>query len=227
MSVQNTSGLNDYPVPIGSVFAYAGDLKAENFEFGQRGSKWLVCDGQAWRQDWFPELYAVIGNIWRPAFDPNPVFYLPNLSPKTSPAEGSRVGLYISAVDDNVGVSSANIGNTGTATLNFPIAVNNLPDFTLSETRGAGDTLQGTWTDTSPYQVLLVDNTGAEATTNGEYDNICLPKGSGSAQGIVATQSQPVWTLPNPAQTNVNSVLALTTLKPPRYEMVYLIKANN
>jgi hypothetical protein len=224
MSAQNSIGYNSYPLPLGAVFAYSGDLTT--LDIGKRGSKWLLCDGGAWRQDWFPELFAVIGNIWRPAFDPNPVFYLPNLYPKTSPAEGSRVGLYISAVDDNVGVSSANTGNTGTATIDFPIALNNLPDFTLSETRGAGDTLQGVWSDSNARPILLVDNTGASATTKSEYNQTCLPRGAGSTEAKITITTDAQWSLPNAAQENVDTILTLTALKPPRYEMHYLIKAN-
>jgi len=215
MSVQNSSGLADYPVPVGTIFPYCGAVSTIS-------SKFRVCDGANIPKADFPNLYEMLGDFWTSVSDltdfPNN-FSIPNLT-----------SFYPSPVATNVGLQPTNpsVGNTGTATIDFPIAVSNLPPFTLSETTGTGDTLQGTWTDLSPNlgagvePIFVVDRTGASATpSNGPLP---LPVNSAALQAQVQTTTDAEWSHDNPAQTNVDTTLTLTSLKPPRYEMIFLIK---
>lgn len=55
--------------PIGSVVAYAGDLSGANEGMGAphtplEASGWMLCDGRALRSQDYPQLYAVIGNLY-------------------------------------------------------------------------------------------------------------------------------------------------------------------
>lgn len=56
MSVKSTQGFNDFPVPIGSVIAYAGGIDA-----GRLPTNYLVCDGTSFTETEYPELFSVIG----------------------------------------------------------------------------------------------------------------------------------------------------------------------
>ena len=56
MSVKSTQGFNDFPVPVGSVIAYAGGINA-----GRMPMNYLVCDGTSYQETEFPELFSVIG----------------------------------------------------------------------------------------------------------------------------------------------------------------------
>jgi microcystin-dependent protein len=56
MSVKSTDGFNGFPIPIGSVLAYAGSL-----EDGLFPPLFKVCDGTNLLESEYPELFSVIG----------------------------------------------------------------------------------------------------------------------------------------------------------------------
>ena len=59
MSVKSTQGFNDFPVPVGSIIAYAGATDGDRMP-----KNYLVCDGTSYQETQFPELFRVIGIIF-------------------------------------------------------------------------------------------------------------------------------------------------------------------
>lgn len=56
MSAKNTDGFNGFPIPVGTVFSYAGSVDEDKFPQG-----YLICDGAEYEQADYPELFRVIG----------------------------------------------------------------------------------------------------------------------------------------------------------------------
>ena len=54
MSVQNQTGFLGFPVPIGVIFPFAGLEVPETY---------LVCDGSAFDQNKYPDLFRLLGNV--------------------------------------------------------------------------------------------------------------------------------------------------------------------
>lgn len=53
MSVSNQQGFLGFPIPIGTILPYAGVVLPETY---------LVCNGQTFNANEYPELYRVLGN---------------------------------------------------------------------------------------------------------------------------------------------------------------------
>lgn len=59
MSVSNSLGYQGFPIPVGSVLPYAGQITP---------SGWLICDGTTYSTNDYPALFGVIGNKYGSSF---------------------------------------------------------------------------------------------------------------------------------------------------------------
>ena len=59
MSVSNSLGYQGFPIPVGSVLPYAGQITP---------SGWLICDGSVYNNNEYPALFGVIGNKYGSSF---------------------------------------------------------------------------------------------------------------------------------------------------------------
>jgi microcystin-dependent protein len=59
MSVSNSLGYQGFPIPVGSVLPYAGQITP---------SGWLICDGTLYSPNEYPALFSVIGNKYGSTF---------------------------------------------------------------------------------------------------------------------------------------------------------------
>jgi len=80
--------LQDVTLPVGSIIAFPGNLKKyspgvqkEAFTTYPEPYGWMICDGTALNASEYPELYAVLGNLYGSSGSGNDVlFNLPDLS---------------------------------------------------------------------------------------------------------------------------------------------------
>jgi microcystin-dependent protein len=59
MSAQSTDGFQAFPVPVGAIFTYAGQVTN-----GSLPLEYLVCDGTSYLKTLYPELFSVIGTTF-------------------------------------------------------------------------------------------------------------------------------------------------------------------
>jgi microcystin-dependent protein len=86
MSAQSTDGFQAFPVPVGSVFSYAGGVT-----LGRLPKEYLVCNGASYLRTDYPELFGVIGTTF--GFVDGTHFSVPNMvgvEPKASTTLGVR-----------------------------------------------------------------------------------------------------------------------------------------
>jgi microcystin-dependent protein len=84
MSAKSTQGFNDYPVPVGSIIAYAGGLEGNKLPLN-----YLICNGSTLLRTDYPELFSVIGTTFGTTTADN--FLIPSLAgfiPKCSAVAG-------------------------------------------------------------------------------------------------------------------------------------------
>lgn len=109
MSQANYLGVQDYPVPVGTIIPVVGIYQQYNDGF-------LICNGVAVRRDIWAKLFAVIGTQFG-AGDGSTTFNVPNLVgsvPKGSNANsGQGAGAY-------------------SGTINYTLAETNMPSLTFS-----------------------------------------------------------------------------------------------
>jgi microcystin-dependent protein len=116
MSVANAIGYDNYPLPIGTIFPYAGVAQ------GIPSDVFILCDGRSLLRSEYPELFEVIEDIYG-AVDADH-FNIPDC-----------VGRYIQGINLNAGTTTA--GGSGGEQLSLLIAENNLPSLdTYDGTKG-------------------------------------------------------------------------------------------
>lgn len=97
----------NFPVPVGSVFAYAGSTHIPR--------TYLLCDGSTVSTTAYPELFSVVGYTYGGADESFNLPNLVNLVPAGSLVPGTKSG-----------------GAGGTTTTSFTLGSSNIPQVTLS-----------------------------------------------------------------------------------------------
>ena len=116
MSVLSTLGAYEYPIPVGVILPYMS---------GEVPSTFLICDGQELNISDYPELYSVIGNTYNVS-SPEGKFEVPALNYTLEYVEGT-----------NVNTGATNPAGTGSITVGFSVAANNLPKISGDETNNS------------------------------------------------------------------------------------------
>jgi len=204
MSVKNASGYNNFPLPIGSIFAYAGNSAV-------LPPSYLICEGQEVAQAFFPELFDVIGTTYGVATLPFH-FIIPNLS--VSFVQGSTVSGVLTAP-------------TGTATVDpFFLTADELPTINAAET-GA---ISGNITDTGGVtKNVVVDFQGYNLFSTVPTAQGIKSSSVSATSSVTVTQTDtPIFAFNSGVtQTAVQfpSVPLNPTSSPAAYEITYIIKA--
>jgi microcystin-dependent protein len=197
MSTQNTVGYNDFPIPIGTVFPYAGSIIPSGY---------LKCNGAAYNISQYPKLYSVIGNTYLTVVSPGQ-FQVPQLE-----------SLYVKSVSV---ASGTNIPAAGTVSP-FTIATANLP--TIDNITVSG-TLSGTINPigvsdsvTTPYASNTAPTPGYIGATSGKTNAVVIT--------VTNPTTEPKLTYTPPgAVAPVTFSSSVPTSTPANIEMVYIIRA--
>jgi len=202
MSVKSTQGFNDFPVPVGSIIAYAGATDGDRMP-----KNYLVCDGTSYQETEFPELFRVIGtnfgSVGAGEFNvPNLVGFVPkcavtagvvSATPTSSGGTFDPITLTATDIPTLTGMAiGANI-NGG-----FPTGSSTTSTIKIDENDLGGGHPMTSWNTTST--VDMTSNSAPVFT----YDN-----GSGTVAPINLTLS------------------GATDFEIPNIEMVFLIKTKN
>jgi microcystin-dependent protein len=112
MASATVSGFKQYPIPVGVIIPFAGLVKPAGY---------LLCDGTAYLQSDYPELFRVLSGV---GYGQNATqFNVPNL-----------VGSFIQGTNANTATSFPS--QSGGDTITFSVAENQMPNFTPNT--GAG-----------------------------------------------------------------------------------------
>ena len=209
MSVENTSGYQGFPIPIGCLFPFAGiATKIDPTQF-------ILCDGRSLQRSEWPELFSVIGTIYGSLSATT--FNIPNTTNR-----------YIKGTNVNANVTQA--GGTGGASTQFPILLTNMPDLPVFNTTiaGVGIEFQNPVATIQGNHQYLQGNTPTE---QGQNPPVGLEWTIRKAGGDIMNSINVNYT-PNSLNMNYTPVLpvipaelAVETLEPAHYEMTYYIKA--
>ena len=221
MSSLNAFGEADYPLPIGVMTFWCGDVNG----VVQPPQGWLICDGAEISKAEYPLLYEICGDQFGTAVEPINYFLLPNCIGGTETQSDGKLPLYKAV---NTGI--VDDGVAGTANLSFTLTEANMPSLpTFSSNTGVGIEASNTvWSSTVTGGTQVADN---------------------DTTGTVAYNAPPIqlfvpYNVPvlgasiSPTQTNVNMVSRLTPAAPYtgtlplnaevplRYEMPIIIKSS-
>ena len=108
MSQRSNLGVNDYPVPVGTIIPVIGD-------FQQYNDGWVICNGIALNRNNWAKLFSVIGTQFG-AGDGSTTFNVPNL-----------VGNVPKGSNANSGGGASSIAGT----VNYSLAETNMPSLTF------------------------------------------------------------------------------------------------
>ena len=209
MSVENTSGYQGFPIPVGCLFPFAG--KATSID----PTQFQLCDGASLLRSEWPELFSVIGTIYGAVDGLH--FNLPD-----------TIARYIKGTNVNANVTQ--IGGTGGALTSFPIVEANMPDLPVFNTTipGVGIEFQNpVATITGNHQYLQ----GNTPTDQGANPPVGLEWSVYNAGGLIMTDINVNYT---PGSLNMNytpvapvidAEVAVSTLEPAHFAMTYYIKA--
>jgi microcystin-dependent protein len=75
MSASSMNGYEGAPIPVGTVFPYAGTANPSRFPKG-----YLICNGASCLRTAFPELFRVLGTTYGPGAQPGLTFSIPNFN---------------------------------------------------------------------------------------------------------------------------------------------------
>lgn len=223
MSVKNSLGRNDYPMPIGSMLF----LAATNSGKGDLGNKWLVADGRYLKRDEYADLFYWIGDVFgsNDATD----FRLPQASLTNFSGTKGLLPLPSSTNDGAI-----DTGDGGIATLNATLVEDNIPPISWD---GKGSAVDGTGFDvdnsvwnsvvSNGRSVAKNDTGGADSNSGGSTSGTFLRYNTpASGASDITTTTPATIDRTNPSTAALNDTLALRGELPSRYEMRMMIKAN-
>lgn len=209
MSVENTSGYQGFPIPVGCLFPFAG--KATSID----PTQFQLCDGASLLRSEWPELFSVIGTIYGAVDGLH--FNLPD-----------TIARYIKGTNVNAGTTQA--GGTGGASFAVSITEANMPDLPEFNTTIAGVGIEfqnPVATITGNHQYLQ----GNTPTDQGSNPPVGLEWNVYNAGGILMTDINVNYT-PNSLNMNYTAVppeipvdVFLDSLEPVHFNMTYYIKA--
>jgi microcystin-dependent protein len=199
MSAKSTQGYQGYPVPVGTVILYAGQVGPKLPE------NYLICDGSIKQQSVYPELFSVIGTTY--GSSGAGTFALPNLInliPKCSNVAGTTSLTPTGSIVANpYTLLNANLPTIA----GMPLSVNINGSFT-----------QGS----SASNVVDVDTGGAFP------DEYPMTNWSTTSTVSITENSPPVVNYTQPALSPINfTVTGQTTFQVPTLAMCYIIRYSN
>jgi len=199
MSVLNALGYNNFPLPIGSIFAYAGSST-------KVPPSYLLCLGQELAQSAYPELFDVIGSIYGvPVVGTN--FIIPDLS--VSFVQGASTSGAVVAPSGNASFSP------------FTLTSAQLPTMTSIALTG---TLSGTMSSTgiANTNTWALNSGSGSNLIRGDAPDTSVVDITQTTNAVFAFSSgvSPV----TPVQFPTVSLNPTST--PAAYEITYIIKAN-
>jgi microcystin-dependent protein len=198
MSAKSTDGFNGFPIPVGTIFSYAGSVDDEKFPQG-----YLICDGGEYEQADYPELFRVIGATYGAPSSPD-LFKVPDF-----------VGIYARHAT-TAGVIE---NKTGTASFD-PVALTpaNLPTFGgISFTAN----VNGNYPTGS-------SSSSTENTENGLFpDSYPMTTWNRTETVNLTSNSAPVFNYENGTGTVADLVIAssISNFEVQSLEIVFIIKA--
>tara|TARA_R110002074_G_scaffold229746_1_gene401164 strand:- start:280 stop:948 length:669 start_codon:yes stop_codon:yes gene_type:complete len=221
MSVKNSLGSNDYPMPIGSMLF----LAATNSGKGDLGNKWLVADGRYLKRDEYADLFYWIGDVFgsNDATD----FRLPQASLTNFNGTKGLLPLPSSTNDGAI-----DTGDGGVATLNATLVEDNIPPISWD---GKGSAVDGTGfdVDNSAWN-SVVDNsrsvakndTGGADSNSGSTVASFLRYNTPASGASNITTTTPASIDRTVVPIGISDTIALRGELPSRYEMRMMIKVN-
>jgi microcystin-dependent protein len=209
MSVENTSGYQGFPIPVGCLFPFAGiATKIDPTQF-------ILCDGRSLKRSEWAELFSIIGTIYGAVDGLH--FSVPN-----------TINRYIKGTNVNANVTQA--GGTGGALTSFSIVEANMPDLPPYNTiiAGVGIDFANPVANISGNHQYLQGNT---PTDKGANPPVGLEWSVYNAGGLIMNNIN-VDYVPGSLNMNFTPVgpvvpaeVAVTTLEPAHFAMTYYIKA--
>jgi len=222
MSVKNSLGSNDYPMPIGSMLF----LAATNSGKGDLGNKWLVADGRYLKRDEYADLFYWIGDVFgsNDATD----FRLPQAS--LTNFNGTKGLLPLPSATNDGGFD---IGDGGNATLNATLIEANIPPISWD---GKGSAVDGTGFDVdnsvwnsvvnNGRSVANNDTGGADSDTGSTVASFLRYNTPASGASDITTTTPATIDKTVTIVAPITDTIALRGELPSRYEMRMMIKAN-
>jgi microcystin-dependent protein len=203
MSVANSAGYHGFPLPVGSVIAYANNAVPPTF---------LKCDGNAFSSIDFPELYKVLGTTYNTGGELPDEFRTPDLTTNARFVQGtdstSKSGVKTPA--------SIVVANT-----TFTLLASNIPSLVPANFGQPAFNITST-ADGNPVNNKVTNNFdgGVVGQSNVKTDGNNYGTGTLTMTGatIVAGSAAPT-----PVAVTFGGVG--TTVSPESYEMIYIIKA--
>jgi microcystin-dependent protein len=203
MSVSNSAGYHNYPLPVGSVIAYANDAVPATY---------LKCDGGLIPTAQYPELYRVLGTTYNTGGEADDEFRVPDLQTTAQFIQGTG-SISTAGV---VSPASITVANTS-----FTLASNNIP--TLNPANFGTPTWNLTGTTSSPIiEGILNENFTIGASYSVIENTSTTQFGAGQ---FTITGANVVAGSAVPTPVNVAFGGAGTSVAPESYQMIYIIKA--
>ncbi|QIG59354.1 tail collar family protein [Dishui Lake virophage 2] len=144
MSAKSTDGYKGFPIPVGTIFSYAGNTgDPSKFPKG-----YLICDGGEYDRVDYPELFRVIGTTYGSS-DPS-LFAVPDFTgiyARNATVAGVVENKAGTAVFDPVALTTSNLPTFGGITLNADIA-GTFPEGSTSSSKQ--NTANGLFPDSYP-----------------------------------------------------------------------------
>ena len=221
MSSLNAFGEADYPLPIGVMTFWCGDVNS----VVQPPQGWLICDGAEISKAEYPLLWEICGDQFGTAVEPVNFFLLPDCIGGTATQSDGKLPLYKAV---NTGIVDA--GVAGTANLSFTLTEANMPSLpTFSSNTGVGIEASNTvWSSTVTDGIQVADNdtVGTAALNTSPQQSFVLynvPVLGASIEPLTTNVNMVSRTTPAVPYTGT---LPLNAEVPTRYEMPIIIKAS-
>jgi microcystin-dependent protein len=204
MSVANSAGYHNFPLPVGSVIAYANDAVPATY---------LRCDGNAYSKTTYPELYRVLGTTYRTGGEAPDEFRVPDLTFSSK---------YIQGVDATSKTGVVSPATITVANTTFTLTSSNIPTL-VSANFGTP-----TWNITSTTNAPIIQNVSGvnNFDAGGSTPNIVKNTNNDYNTGALFINTSTVVAgsaTPTPVDVNFGGVG--TDVNPESYEMIYIIKA--
>jgi microcystin-dependent protein len=199
MSAKSTQGYQGYPIPVGTVILYAGEVVPE------LPVNYLICDGSIKQQSAYPELFSVIGTTY--GSSGAGTFRVPNLInliPKCSNVAGTTSLTPTGSIVANpYTLLNANLPTIA----GMPLSTNINGNFT----QGSSSTVED------------------DVDTGGAFpDEYPMTSWSETNVVSITENSPPVVNYTQPALAPINfTVTGQTTFQVPTLAMCYIIRYSN
>jgi microcystin-dependent protein len=197
MASASVSGFKQYPLPVGVIIPFAGLVKPAGY---------LLCDGSAYLQSDYPELFRVLDGIG----------YGQNATQFNTP---SLVGSFIQGT--LVNSASAFPASGGGDTVTFQLVEDNMPDFVPNTLTNFTPT---SFSTSIPSSGLITNNSGLYGQSGGSPTETFLQENQTNHPlgSISINITSPVASYTG---TGLSQSVPLTAVVPSSYTLGYYIRA--